>query len=289
MATRMSTGSTLGSLLGKTLAGRWVAGAGINDAILRAESLNSMGMGVILNYLGEEFTKQGDVEETVLTYMRLINKIARERVVAGISLKPTQLGLRIGRRLAERNYNKIVRAARGKNVFVWLDMEAYDAVDATISMYARQVARRGVGIALQASLKRSQDDAKRIVGMKGVVRLVKGAYQEPRKIGVGGSKEVTHSYLRIMNYLFRNSDEFTIATHDGPLIREAMSLNRSYRRNVTYAMLNGIRNRYAQRLAATNNSVAIYVPFGARWLDYASRRLREQGHAALVLRSMLGG
>jgi proline dehydrogenase len=285
----MSVWSALDGRLEKALAGRWIAGAGIDDAILRAEALNSMGMGAILNYLGEEFTAKADVEEAVLTYTRLVNKITRERVVASISVKPTQLGLRIGRRLAERNYSKVVSAARGRNVFVWLDMEAYDTVDATFALYSRQAARKGVGIALQAGLRRSLDDAKRIVGMRGVVRLVKGAYREPERLGFASRSEVTRNYSRIMGYLFRNSSAFTIATHDGSLIREALSLNRSYRRDVTYAMLNGIRNGYAQRLAATNNSVSIYVPFGARWLDYASRRLSERGHAALAIRSMFGG
>ncbi len=280
---------SVGSTLEKLLAGRWIAGAGINDAVLRAEGLNALGMSAILNYLGEEFTEQSDVEETVLTYARLINKIARERAIASISVKPTQIGLRISRRLAASNYARILRVARSKNVFVWFDMETYDTVDATIALYSRQVARKGVGICLQSNLLRSHEDARKIVGMKGIVRLVKGAYTEPPALGVGGRKEVTRNYSSIMNYLFRNCGEFTIATHDDSMIREAMVLSRSYRRNVTYAMLNGIRGSYAQRLVGAGNSVAIYVPFGSRWLDYASRRLRERGHAALALRSVFGG
>ena len=92
-----------------------------------------------------------------------------------------------------------------------------------------------------------------------------------------------------MNYLFRHSKEFMIATHDTGLIREALLLNRSYRRDVTYAMLNGIRNKYAVGLAKRGNKTAIYLPFGERWLDYAFRRLREEGHLSLLIKSLFEG
>lgn len=64
-------------------------------------------------------------------------------------------------------------------------------------------------------------------------------------------------------------------------------LNRSYRRDVTYAMLNGIRNKALARLAGMGNRTAAYIPFGDRWLAYTLRRLREESNLRLVLRSLL--
>ena len=115
---------------------------------------------------------------------------------------------------------------------------------------------------------------------------MKGAYKEGERIAYPTRKAVTANYLRLMSYIFRNSDEFMIATHDTDMIREALLLNRSYRRKVSYAMLNGIRNKYLVELAKMGNKTVVYIPFGERWLDYSVRRLREEGHLTLILRSL---
>ncbi len=130
------------------------------------------------------------------------------------------------------------------------------------------------------------EDAERIVGMGGAIRLVKGAYSESRKIAYTSRDETTRNYVRIMEYLFKHSGRFMIATHDQGIIAQAMELNRSYRREVTYAMLSGIKNKALVRLAATGNKVAAYVPFGEKWVDYAFRRLREESHILLVMKSL---
>lgn len=279
----------LSGLAEKTLARKWVAGPSIQDAIKRAKALNALEMSPILNYLGEGFRDDKDVADAVSTYLQLLKAIKKSKVDASISLKASQLGLMLGKRTAYGNYSKIVNEARRQNVFVWLDMESHDTVDATLSMYEKQVGRRGVGVCIQAYLRRSEKDLERLAKKRAVVRLVKGAYHESKRIAFEKRKEVESNYLLLMKLLFKSFGEFTIATHDSGLISEAMLLNRSYRRNVTYAVLLGIRNGYAARLARDRNGVAVYTPFGARWVDYAYRRTRELSHVILFLRSLLGG
>ena len=48
----------LSSLLEKIIAGKWIAGPSINDALKRAEHFNKLGMHTIINYLGEELTSE---------------------------------------------------------------------------------------------------------------------------------------------------------------------------------------------------------------------------------------
>lgn len=273
----------------RLLAGRWIAGPRIFDAIRRAKALNALGMSAIINYMGEEFTNMRDVSEAVATQLRLVRTIRKNGIDASLTVKMTQLGLRISKKLAKRNYDRIVALARKNSVFVWLDAESQDTVEDAISIYEGQVRRRGVGIAVQSYLKRSEGNVRGLLKRRAVIRLVKGAYKESAKIAFGTKKETTKNYAVLMRHLFKAAKEFTIATHDSVLIDEAMTLNRSYRRKVTYAMLNGIRNNYAARLASQGNSVAIYVPFGTRWVEFSYRRLREASHLLLVLRSLLGG
>ncbi len=268
-------------------AGKWIAGPKIDNAVGRINTINGNGCRAIANYLGEDLASKAEIDETVEQYIRLIDAIRANSLKADISVKATQIGLAVSEEMAIANYSKIVEYARQKGVFVWLDMESSNTVCSTIKIYESQVKNGNVGIAIQSYLKRSIDDVKRLADEGGVVRLVKGAYKENPEIAYTEWKERTQNFRSLMNYLFEKSSEFTIATHDLELIRDAINLNRVYNRNVTVAMLLGIRNRYAYELARSGFRCSIYVPYGTRWVDYASRRLREASNLYLVLRSIV--
>ena len=277
----------LSSLLEKIIAGKWIAGPSINDALKIADHFNKLGMHAIINYLGEELTSEKDVDDAVEKYVSLIREIKNNGLDASISVKITQLGLRLGKELPYKNYNKLAESARKNKVFLWLDMEASDTVDETINAYKRQVDKGNVGIAIQAYLRRSANDIKELVKINGIVRLVKGAYSVKREIAFQRKEEINKNYERLMLYLFKNARAFTLATHDSNMIERGLELNKKYKKEVTYAMLNGIRNEYAKSLAERGERIAIYIPFGPKWVDYAYRRMRERGHVSLIMRSLI--
>lgn len=277
----------LGGELERIIAGRWIAGPEIGDAVTRATKLNAIGIGAIVNYLGEEFTGRRDVKEAFEEYLDLIDQIKGNKLNASISVKMSELGLLIGKGLAESNYESIVKEARKRHIFVWLDMEGHEYVDDTIDIYRSMAGKGDTGICIQAYLRRSMDDVKEIVRGRGIVRLVKGAYREGEEIAFTGWERKTQNYREIMAYLFAHAKEFTIATHDTAIISDAVELNRKRRRNVTFAMLNGIRNKYAAGLVGKRQKVALYVPYGRRWMEYAGRRLSEMENLRLLLGSVM--
>jgi proline dehydrogenase len=272
--------------LEKWLAGRWIAGPGMDDAVMLAKRMNRHHISAMINYLGEDFTRKADVQDAVDTYLSLIKRMAEQRVHGDISIKPTQIGLGISYSLMRENYIRIVERAKACGIFVWLDMEGPRQVTETIKVYL-DVGRHSGGICIQSYLERSLDDVKSITRNKGTVRLVKGAYGYEEGVGMIRSRAlIDANYLEIMGYLFESSPRFMIATHDGRIIARARALNREHRRNVSYSMLNGINNQVAKRLAAERENVALYVPFGNRWVGYSYRRLREMGHVRLILGSL---
>ncbi|MCL5100339.1 MAG: proline dehydrogenase family protein [Candidatus Marsarchaeota archaeon] len=276
----------MGAFVQKIFAGRWIAGPYRKDAIERARKFNSVGIGAIINYLGEDFVDKSDIDDAVSTYIDLIEHIESSGVRASISVKPTQIGLLMGRKLAMKNYSKIVKSARQHNVFVWLDMEAHEYVDDTIRLYESEVHDKGVGICIQSYLRRSYSDVINVVRDKGIVRLVKGAYKENETIAYMRRSTVTKNYLKLMRYVFRNSEEFMIATHDKNIIRDAINLNKKYGKKMHLAMLNGITDDCAMKIADEELSIWLYIPFGNRWIDYAYRRLREGNNAKLLVESI---
>ena len=66
---------------------------------------------------------------------------------------------------------------------------------------------------------------------------------------IEGRSAVDGNYRKIMEYLFDYSPQFMIATHDMELVKDAIALNNRYKKNVSYAMLNGINNSAAKELA----------------------------------------
>ncbi len=272
----------------RILAGRWIAGPEASDAIRVSRRLNSVNISAILNYLGEDLKYRGEIRDAVHTYLHLMNLIKSGRINASLSIKPSQIGLSINYELARYNYSYLAKAARSYGVFLWMDMESHSTVNDTLRMYKSELRNGNVGICLQAYLRRSMDDLKDMVRLNGTIRLVKGAYKEGSDVAFPTREQITKNYSSMMGYLFRKarSRHFMIATHDPSMVLLSLKLEKSTGKKPMYAMLNGIRNNYASRLAR-REQVSLYVPFGRAWIPYASRRLREEGHFSLIIKSLL--
>ncbi len=270
----------------KAVAGRWIAGYYSKDALDRTSFLNSKKISTIVNYLGEELKDRQKVAEAIETYLHLIPEFRKRHMRAALSIKPTQIGMRINRRLMRSNYSRIVREAKRNGIFVWLDMESSDTVDGTIALYMDCIRQGNTGICIQAYLRRSMADSVELVRRGAAIRLVKGAYSTRPELRYSSRHETDMNYMRIMRMLFEKSRRFMIATHDSRIINEAILENKHARKKVSFAMLNGIRNTYAMRLAGSGLDMNMYVPFGADWVGYGLRRLTEQRHLSLIVRSM---
>lgn len=274
-------------LASRLFAGRWIAGIRAEDAIAEAKAFNKRGINVLLNNLGEAYGTMRKVDSTVSNYMLLIDSIAKMRLKASLSVKPSQLGLLIDEKMLRQKYLRIVRKANENGIFVWLDMEEHDTVDSTIELYERAIRYGNTGICIQSYLRRSMTDEKYIVGKNGTVRLVKGAYTEPKGIAFQSRAEVTKHFSAMMDYLFETSGRFMIATHDIGMIEKAVGLEARYKKKAMFGMLKGIMNRKAVELAEDGEDMNIYVPFGPDWIAYSYRRLTEAGHASLILKSLM--
>lgn len=165
------------------LARRFVAGESDATALERARRLNEDGVGAILNRLGEHYNRRGPTDADTDAYCQLVDDIAETGLQACLSVKPTQLGLQVEESCFRENFARIVERAHERDVFVWVDMEDYWTTDATLSAFEKHARATdgGVGVCVQATLRRTEDDLERLATRPGKVRLVKGAYTGRRK------------------------------------------------------------------------------------------------------------
>lgn len=267
---------------------QWIAGETLDDAIAQTMKENKAGIGTIINFLGEHVREQKEAETNLEENLRILESIEKSKVSASLSIKLTQLGLMIEKKLCLSGVEKIVSSAASKNIFVWVDMENSPYTEDTIDIYLEILEiYRNMGIAIQSNLKRSEDDVKRIAMASGIIRLVKGAYSEKSEIAYTSRKDVTINFSKLMGYMSYKSPFFAIATHDELLINEAIEANKVHQKKIEIQMLMGVREELKHELVNRGYTVVDYVPYGKRWFPYTTRRLRERKrNILLILRSI---
>lgn len=284
----MVTGTQLMEKVLFKIAKQWIAGNTIDDALISAKNAYQSGRHAIVNKLGEYHTSKKQIASTIDEYQRIVNSFRRWKIRGAISVKPTQIGLTISQKECYRNFEKIIQKARNAHVFVWLDMESTEHTDETIEIYNAFFSKyERLGIALQANLKRTEDDLTDLLRIGAKIRLVKGAYRENASISFKSKEDVDKNYVKLMRILFKKGNEFAIASHDGKIIQKAENLSKKYPKKFEFQMLKGIRDELKPKLIKKKFVVSDYIPYGVNWLPYSFRRIKERKRNILLLGSSL--
>jgi len=149
---------------------------------------------------------------------------------------------------------------------------------------------RGLGTVIQSCLLRSPQDVERLNALGMRVRLVKGAYKEPKTVAFQGKEQVDAAFVELMCALLDRGHFPAIATHDPAMIDATKRYveERGYAKDrFEFQMLYGIRRDLQASLVAGGYGVRVYVPFGQQWFPYFMRRLGERpANVAFVLRGL---
>ena len=263
---------------------QWIAGVTLDEAVERVKKENNSGMGAIINFLEEHVKDKAEAQRNMEENLKILQEIESKKIRAALSIKLTQLGLLIDKNLCSSNVENIVSSAASNNIFVWIDMENSPFTEDTIDIYLDIIKKfRNTGIAIQANLRRSESDVKRIALAGGIIRLVKGAYSEKKELAYQERSEVAINFSKLMGYLFYKSTFLAIATHDELLINEAIEANKAHQRRIEFQMLMGVRDELKNRLVKQGFAVADYIPYGKTWFPYTTRRLRERKRNILLI------
>ena len=270
------------------IAKHWIAGDTVDDALIAAKSAYRLRRHAIINKLGEYHTSKKQIKVVLEEYQKIVNSFRKWKIRGAIAVKPTQIGLSISQKECNRNFEKIIQKARNAHVFVWLDMESSEHTDKTIEIYHTFFSKyERLGIALQANLKRTENDLNDLIGVGAKIRLVKGAYKEKANISFKTKKDVDNNFIKLMKILFKKGNEFAIASHDTKIIQKAQSLSKKYPRKFEFQFLKGIREELKSDLVKKKFIVSDYIPYGVNWLSYSIRRIKERKRNILLLGSSL--
>ncbi len=271
---------------------RFIAGETIEEALGAARTIQDQGYLLTLDYLGESVRTSEAASAATREYVRLMEVISHAGIERNISLKLTQLGLDVDRATCVDNLRRILGPAGEHGFFIRIDMEDSSHTQETVSIFETlwQQDYRQVGIVLQSYLRRSADDVTRILKLGARIRLVKGAYKEPRAVAYPARTDVESHFLALMKRLLDSGQYHAIATHDPAMIEATIAYATARgipNDRFEFQMLYGIRRDLQESLRARGYRMRIYLPFGREWFPYFMRRLGERpSNVAFVLRSL---
>ncbi|THE65352.1 proline dehydrogenase [Salinadaptatus halalkaliphilus] len=280
------------------IANRFVAGESPATALDHVRTINDRDVGAIVNLLGEHYDERSTVRADATEYRTLVEDMARSNLEGCISVKPSQLGLDLGEDIFREELEAIVATAAENDAFVWIDMEDHTTTDATLDAYeelAREYPRSppesgsGVGVCVQANLKRTREDLERLADIPGKVRFVKGAYDEPADIAYTRGERVDQALEALLTYAFEHFEGgIAVGSHDPAILEHAQTLYDEHGTEFEIQMLMGVRED-AQYEFAESYDVYQYVPYGGRWKFYFYRRVMERReNLRFALRAVLG-
>jgi proline dehydrogenase len=277
-----------------SFARRFIAGETAAEAIEAARAVQARGMLITLDLLGESVTNLEEADAATRGYLAVIEAIAASGIERNISLKLTQLGLDVDKASAIDNLRKILGRAEPEGFFVRIDMESSAYTEVTLEIFETLWSHgyHQIGIVLQSALYRTEEhDFLRVNALGARIRLVKGAYKEPKSVAHPRKADVDAAYARMMKKLITDGHYAAIATHDQKMIDVAMRWARDH--GVTadrfeFQMLYGVRRDLQATLLKAGYRVRVYIPFGREWFPYFMRRLGERpANVMFVVRGIL--
>jgi proline dehydrogenase len=284
---------TTKSRLFRPLVKRFVAGEDLETALKVGEEYAKTGYLVSMDLLGENVASVEEAEKETLSYIAMAEQIAKSpfKDKINISVKLTALGMDLGDDLASENYRRILEACKPHGIFVRADMEGSPYTERTVRIIECLFPLyNNSGTVLQAYLHRTATDVQRMIGMRARVRIVKGAYLEPDTVAYQQKSKVDEMYVKAAKALLLEGNYPAIATHDPKIIAELKEFIKGEgipNERYEWQMIFGVRRDLQEQLLKEGYNVRIYIPYGAAWYPYFSRRLAERpANFLFILKSL---
>ena len=265
-------------------------GESAEAGLAAAQRLAAEGIPATFTLLGENVTDLSQATAAAGEYLRLLDGIAGMGLDAEISVKVTQLGFDLDRDATMMHMERLADRSASMGRTVWIDMESTAYVDGTIELYEALLARfPNSGLCLQAYLRRTWDDVQRLTPARPTVRLVKGAYREPKEHAFQDKQLIDESYFRLGCHLAPSAQRLALGTHDTDLVARIEAAVEGGYKAFEVAMLYGIRTDEQRRLARDGYAVRTLIAYGPYWYPWFMRRIAEKpvANTLLALRNLI--
>jgi len=267
------------TLIMRRLAGRYIAGESMQEAVDRLLTLAGQGYTGIIDLLGEDVRDEAQARGVADIYKTAADQVHAAGLDVYVSIKPTHLGMELSVDLAFDLYDSVATHCAALGLFLRVEMEDNTTTDRTLRIFERLRERHdNVGIVLQSRLFRTPGDIAALAPGPLDVRMVKGIYLEPAEISHTDVAPIRDAYVRCTDQLFERGANVSLATHDEVMAETLIDLIKKRElaaERYEFQVLLGVREPLWREWSGRGHQVRVYVPYGPEWRAYSQRRLRK--------------
>lgn len=251
----------------KRAARRYIAGDTLADALRVQAALAGAGTLATIGF----WDTTGDEPRTVADqYLAGIDALAANGLGGYLSVKLPAL------RYSAELLGEVAERARASNCRLHFDGMAPESVEPTQEAIKRLLADHpglAIGTTLPGRWLRSVADADWVAAQGLSVRVVKGEWPDP----AAPQRELREGYLEVIDRLAGRAAHVSVASHDAPLVDEAIRRLKQAETPCDVELLYGLPMRGVRKLAAEHAvSVRVYVPYGEAYMPYALGQVRRK-------------
>jgi proline dehydrogenase len=276
---------------------KFMPGEKPEDALDAGARIIADGRGLIYTKLGEALTRLDEADAVRDHYLWFFDQIAARKLPAHVSIKPTQLGLDQSEAKCTEHCLALAARAEATGSALWIDMEDHTYVDRTLALYEAVKAKHSSsGLAMQTYLYRTPKDLERLMPLRPIIRLVKGAYAEPESVAYPRKADTDQAFFDLAVTMLEGAKtdgcKPILGTHDEALVaRIAAKADQLGVAKGKYEvhMLYGIGDNAQARLRRDGHAVTTLISYGDAWYRWYMRRLAERpANVLFVAKSMFG-
>lgn len=258
---------------------RFIGGERLQECLSDAQSLNSEGFAVTIDYMGESTRDEQMSREAAQEFERVIGSISEHGLDSSVSLDLSHIGLAVDEELCYEQARLLAQRAGAAGLEMMISMEGSERTEQVLSVYQRLAENfENVGITLQAYLHRTPRDLTEALKRPGRIRLVKGAFEEPEEKAMTRGAETDVAYRSCVEKVLLESHPCSISTHDRQLLDHADQFvrdNELSTENVEFEMLKGVERERLAGMRDLGYRARVYLPYGEEWYLYLCHRLAE--------------
>ncbi|GEE03159.1 proline dehydrogenase [Gordonia spumicola] len=274
--------------LAHRVARRYIAGETIDDALAVVAANADRGHLGSVECVGESVRDEATASAQTQIFVELAARLSRP-VPPTISFDLSHVGSLLSPTLALENARRIAVAARESGSSLMISAEGSDRTDLVLDLWERlNDDFPDTGVTLQARLHRTPADLRRVMERPGPVRIVKGAFGEPKEIAYPRDSEPMYdAYLNAVDALVAEGRRVNLATHDASLVERLLP---RVGEGAEFEMLQGLGGDLLDTLRADGRVTREYVVFGREWWLYVLNRIAEHpGRLVAAVADLTGG
>lgn len=235
------------------------AGAELNDALAAAQRLSAMGIACTLGYSARE---HDDARAVADMHLRAFERIGDLDGYVSIKLSELDFDAAL--------FAELDQAAARAGRRLHIDALAPETVARTWGLLEDRARNGALGMSFPGRWRRSVGDARQAAELGATVRVVKGQWAH----GADGDIDPRRGYLDVIDVLAGRASAVAVATHDPPLLAEAVGRLQRAGTPCEVELLLGLPFR-APALAARRLGVPVrlYVPYGEVGATYGMKDL----------------